>query len=95
MAEQNIKFLDSAVPEFTPEAAAVIARDRFGVAGDFKPLYSERDQNFRIKQGNGDIVILKIANSHEDPAVLDMQHQALAHIERRVKMLEERYEAEK
>ena len=82
MAEQNIKFLDSAVPEFSAEAAAEVAREHFAVEGVLKALYSERDQNFRITQGNGEIVLLKIANSHEDSAVLDMQHRALAHIER-------------
>lgn len=82
MNQQNIKFLDSVVPEFPPEAAAEIARVNYGIEGEFKALYSERDQNYRITRDDGVVVLLKIANSHEDTAVLDMQHQALAHIER-------------
>ena len=82
MTHENIKFLDSAVPEFSIAAAAEIARVNFGVVGEFKALYSERDQNFRIRRHDGVDFLLKIANSHEDPAVLDMQHKALAHSER-------------
>ena len=82
MTHENIKFLDSAVPEFSIAAAAEIARANFGVVGELKALYSERDQNFRIRRHDGVDFLLKIANSHEDPAVLDMQHKALAHIER-------------
>ncbi len=53
MTQQNIKFLDSAIPEFSLEAAAGIVREKFGVEGAFKALYSERDQNFRIKRDDG------------------------------------------
>ena len=82
MTPPNIKFLDSPVPEFSMAAAAGIARDHYGLEGEFKALYSERDQNFRIRRDDGVDFILKIANRDEDPGVLDMQHQALAHIER-------------
>ena len=82
-AAENIKFLDSDVPEFSAEAAAGVARNLYGVEGEFKRLYSERDQNFRIRQADGATVVLKFANSEEDPGVLDLQHQALIHIERR------------
>ena len=82
-AAENIKFLDSDVPEFSAEAAAEVARELYGVEGEFKRLYSERDQNYRIRQADGATVVLKFANSDEDPAVLDLQHQALIHIEQR------------
>ena len=82
-AAENIKFLDSDVPEFSAEAAADVARELYGVEGAFKRLYSERDQNFRIRQADGATVVLKFANSEEHPGVLDLQHQALIHIERR------------
>ena len=82
-AAENIKFLDSDVPEFSAEAAAEVARELYGVEGEFKRLYSERDQNYRIRQADGATCVLKFANSEEDPGVLDLQHQALIHIEGR------------
>ena len=87
MSEQtaggNIKFLDSDVPDFSAEAAAGVLRDLYGLEGELKRLYSERDQNFRVRQADGTIFVLKFANRDEDPAVLDLQHQALLHIEAR------------
>jgi len=80
---ENIKFLDSDVPTFTAEDAVRVARELYGIEGEFKRLYSERDQNYRISDSNGPAYVLKFANSDEDPGVLDMQHQALAHVEDR------------
>ncbi len=79
---ENIKFLDSDVPDFSAEAAARAVRELYGIEGAFSRLYSERDQNFRVRATDADYVF-KIANSDEDPGVLDMQHQALAHVEAR------------
>ena len=79
----NIKFLDSDVPDFSADDAARVARELYGIEGEFKRIYSERDQNFRISDANGPAYVLKFANSDEDPGVLDMQHQALAHVEAR------------
>ncbi|MEE2980149.1 MAG: phosphotransferase, partial [Pseudomonadota bacterium] len=80
---ENIKFLDSDVPDFSEEDAARVARALYGIEGEFKRIYSERDQNFRIRAADGAAYVLKFANSDEDPGVLDMQHQALAHVEAR------------
>lgn len=80
---ENIKFLDSDVPTFTAEDAARVARELYGIEGEFKRLYSERDQNYRISNLGDPAYVLKFANSDEDPGVLDMQHQALAHVETR------------
>ncbi|MCH8037897.1 MAG: phosphotransferase, partial [Proteobacteria bacterium] len=82
-ADANIKFLDSDVPDFSDEAAAGVLQDLWGLAGELKRLYSERDQNVRVRQADGTTYVLKFANSEEDPAVLDLQHQALLHIEAR------------
>ncbi len=82
-AGENIKFLDSDVPDFSADAAAQVVRELYGIEGEFSRLYSERDQNFRVRTADGTDYVLKFANSDEDPGVLDMQHQALAHIEAR------------
>ena len=78
---QEIKFLERNPPAFPEREARHIAEDLFGLEGEFKPLVSERDQNFRIQTADEQYV-LKIANVDEDPDVVDLQVQALLHIER-------------
>ncbi len=82
-------------PRFSAAEAEEIARSRFGVEGDATELPSDRDQNFRV-DGEGPAptarderadaparrFVLKIASRSEDPAVLDLQHRALAHASR-------------
>jgi 4-aminobutyrate aminotransferase-like enzyme/Ser/Thr protein kinase RdoA (MazF antagonist) len=69
-------------PAFSPAEAAAIARQLFGVDGPARPAGSERDQAFFI-DGNRPAV-LKISNTGEDPARLDMEWLAA----RRVAALE-------
>ncbi|HEY5657704.1 MAG TPA: aminotransferase class III-fold pyridoxal phosphate-dependent enzyme [Myxococcota bacterium] len=52
----------------------------YHLEGEVQSLYSERDQNFRVRAGDGREFVLKIANPAEDPAVLDFQTCALLHI---------------
>ena len=80
---ENIKFLDSDVPDFSEDEAARLLREYYGIEGECARIYSERDQNFRVRATDGADYVLKIANSDEDPGVLDMQHRALAHVEAR------------
>jgi 4-aminobutyrate aminotransferase-like enzyme/Ser/Thr protein kinase RdoA (MazF antagonist) len=67
--------LDSAPPQFTAEEAAQIAAEVFGVRGTASALGSERDQAFLLENG-----VLKISNACEDPAVLDLEEAAIAHV---------------
>ncbi|MGD8456866.1 MAG: aminotransferase class III-fold pyridoxal phosphate-dependent enzyme [Anaerolineales bacterium] len=67
-------------PGFTPGEAIRITKDLFGLAVTARGLPSERDQNFLVETGEGERYILKIANPGEDPALLDLQNQAMAHI---------------
>jgi len=67
-------------PQFTPQEAARITKDLFGLAVSARGLPSERDQNFLVETGGGARYVLKIANPGEDPALLDFQNQAIAHI---------------
>ena len=67
--------LDSAPPQFTVEEAARIAADVFGVHGTASALGSERDQAFMLESG-----VLKISNTNEDEAVLELEEAAIAHV---------------
>ena len=68
-------------PRFAAEDAVRIAQARYGIDCVATELASERDQNFRLDALNGARYVLKIANTTEDPAVLDLQNRALMHLE--------------
>jgi 4-aminobutyrate aminotransferase-like enzyme len=78
-SRQEIKFLDRNPPTFPENEVRHIAADLFGLEGEFKPLASERDQNFRI-EARDEQYVLKIANVDEDQGVVDLQVQALLHV---------------
>ena len=59
-----------------------VARERWGIAGRAKALTGERDVNFHFVAADGREFVLKFANPVEDPAVTEMQIQALQHIAR-------------
>ncbi|HKN63472.1 MAG TPA: hypothetical protein VJV76_03985, partial [Gaiellaceae bacterium] len=67
--------LDSVPPRFSAEDAARIAAETFGLRGTASALGSERDQAFLLDNG-----VLKISNSGEDEAVLDLEEAAIAHV---------------
>jgi 4-aminobutyrate aminotransferase-like enzyme/Ser/Thr protein kinase RdoA (MazF antagonist) len=76
-----VSVLETRPPHFSAGEAASIAAEMFGVEGTAVDLGSERDQTFLIDDG-GDGAVLKISNAGEDPAVLDLEHEAVAHIAR-------------
>jgi 4-aminobutyrate aminotransferase-like enzyme/Ser/Thr protein kinase RdoA (MazF antagonist) len=82
VTDRDIKFLDRNPPQFAEDEARRIARELFGLSGDFEPLKSERDQNFHIRTEEGEGYVLKLSNADEDPGVVDFQVRALMHIER-------------
>ena len=59
--------------------AAAIAAELFGLAGEATDLGSERDQTFLVA-GRRRGGVLKISNSGEDPATLDLEAAAIAHV---------------
>jgi Ser/Thr protein kinase RdoA (MazF antagonist) len=65
-------------PPVDAAVAAEILRDRWGVAGELRPLPSERDRNFAVRVDGGDAFVLKVSNRSEDPAFVEMQGEALA-----------------
>jgi 4-aminobutyrate aminotransferase-like enzyme/Ser/Thr protein kinase RdoA (MazF antagonist) len=73
--------LEAPPPRFGPDQVSAIASELFGVAGRAINLGSERDQTFLIDDG-GRGAVLKISNSGEDPAVLDLELEAILHIAR-------------
>jgi 4-aminobutyrate aminotransferase-like enzyme/Ser/Thr protein kinase RdoA (MazF antagonist) len=77
IAAPSLSVLETTPPRFTPEDVAAIAAELFGLEGEVRDLGSERDQTFMVGDG-----VLKISNTGEDPAVLDLEAKALAHIER-------------
>ena len=72
--------LETQSPSFTIEQVENIAKQLYGLTGNLDPLVSERDQNFRISTEAGEEFVIKIANSAEDPAIIDLQLKALEHI---------------
>jgi Ser/Thr protein kinase RdoA (MazF antagonist) len=72
--------LEARAPAFSTQEAETIAQRGFDIRASARPLGSERDQNFRLRAKDGSEWVLKIANPAENPAILDMQTQALLHI---------------
>ena len=71
--------LEAPPPRFSADEVATIARELFGIDGRAVDLGSERDQTFLIDDG-GEGGVVKISNSGEDPAALDLEHEAIQHI---------------
>jgi len=72
--------LEAQAPAFSTQEAEAFAQRAFDIQASAHPLDSERDQNFRLCARDGSEWVLKIANPAENPALLDMQTQALLHI---------------
>jgi 4-aminobutyrate aminotransferase-like enzyme/Ser/Thr protein kinase RdoA (MazF antagonist) len=70
-------------PSVTPETAAAIALEHYGIAASAAPLPSERDQNFRLDTSAGERFVLKMSNAADDHALLDAQNAAMAHVSAR------------
>ncbi|NQU30756.1 MAG: hypothetical protein HQ525_08825, partial [Anaerolineae bacterium] len=78
MPTANDKFyleqlLETHSPAFAIEEVSDIVNKLYDLTGNLSLLESERDQNFCIITESGDQFIIKIANSAEDPAIIDMQ----------------------
>src|SRR5215471_20156792 len=76
-----MKFLAPIVPTFSASEAQALAARHFGLTGGMEPLYSERDQNYRLRAASGDWT-LKIVSVEETPEMIDCQIRTLRHIER-------------
>jgi Ser/Thr protein kinase RdoA (MazF antagonist) len=68
------------IPRFAAADASDVARRDFGIVGRMTALPSERDQNFLITDAGGGKFVLKFANLHDSPELLDFQNQAMRHV---------------
>ena len=75
----DIKFLITDTPAFPEDEARRIAKHLFGIDGALAYLESDRDQNFRLWNDDGQW-LLKFFHPEEDPGVADFQAAALTHI---------------
>src|SRR4051794_25659932 len=79
MREMSVdRVLTDPPPTFTPEEAAGLARDLFGIAGTAVSAGSERDQAFLIEGDRPSV--LKISNAAELPERLDLEALAAQRI---------------
>jgi len=67
-------------PRFSIDEAAALARALFGIEGETRALYGERDQNFHIRPASGDGIVLKIVSAAEGAAAIDYQTETLTHL---------------
>ena len=75
--------LGGAVEPVTAAEAAGLA-ERFGLGGSaITPLAGERDSNFRLSAPDSTEWVMKVVHPGEDPAVTDLQNQAMLHVARR------------
>lgn len=77
-----MKFLHANAPRLSMDLVEKFARQHYGLQGEIEPLYSERDQNLRLREKDGTAWVLKIANVAEDAGIIDCQIETLRHIER-------------
>jgi 4-aminobutyrate aminotransferase-like enzyme/Ser/Thr protein kinase RdoA (MazF antagonist) len=74
------KLLKTPSPSFSVDEVNEIANELYGISGTISMLGSERDQNFHLVTATGDQFLIKIANSSENPAIIDMQLKAMEYI---------------
>jgi len=67
-------------PTTSVQDAADLVRNEWGIAGALTPLPSERDRNFAVAVDGRPRYVLKVSNTTEDPAFLDLQHRAMARL---------------
>ena len=67
-------------PELGPDEPLRIAREHWGVTGASVRLRGERSHNTHIDAGDGQAWTLQVQSASEDPAVIDLQTRAMAHL---------------
>lgn len=72
--------LSTAAPNLSIDEVNDLVRQVYGLSGTFKPLSSERDQNFCLTSTSNERYVVKISNPSESLSVVDFQLAALEHI---------------
>ncbi len=80
-AEEN-PLLTTQAPKLSLAEAQELGRQIYGVESTATLLSSERDQNFQLQSGNGQVFVLKVSNPAEAAQVTDFQTQAQIHLTR-------------
>lgn len=68
-------------PNFSTGAVAAVVAENYNLLGDYTPLVSERDQNFRLRTSDGQEFVVKVTGLIEDRIATDFQIAALSHFE--------------
>ena len=76
-----MRFLRRNTPDLPRDKVADVLVKEYGLVGDLTPFESERDQNVRVDSHERSY-LFKVCNADEDESVIDLQIQALRHIER-------------
>lgn len=69
-------------PNLSRDSVAQAVEAQFGLAGEYAPLVSERDQNFRLRVPGGDQFVVKVTSGSESSIATDFQIGALRHLEK-------------
>lgn len=75
-----MKFLRANAPRLPVDQIAAFAAKEYGLTGETTALYSERDQNVRLREKNGAAWVLKVASLEEDPDIIACQIEVMEHI---------------
>jgi Ser/Thr protein kinase RdoA (MazF antagonist) len=78
---ESLEFLAARPPEVPLAQVSRVVKDHFELRGDYTPLVSERDQNFRLAADDGNDYVIKISHPSEDTMVTDRQVELLLHLE--------------
>jgi len=68
------------VPDISTADAGEILATHWRIQGTVRPLPGERERNFHVYTAEGREFVLKVASPLEDPAALDLQASAMAHV---------------
>ncbi|TEA78819.1 phosphotransferase [Allopusillimonas ginsengisoli] len=75
-----IEPLKTSPPDFSVGQAVALVQRHYGMQAQATQLTSERDQNFRMRTADGQLFVLKIANTAECHEVATFQTAALNHV---------------
>ena len=73
--------IETEAPQLADKEILRMMREQYGLDVQLDSLLSERDQNFRLRCGDGRQFVLKIANAAEDPLATEFQIEALLYLE--------------
>jgi len=81
LALYTSQLLTRAVPS-NPSDIEALVRERYGIDGRADRLTGERDENFRLRTGNGAGYVLKVSPPGESELLTDLPVAVLLHLER-------------